>query len=103
MKITYALALAGVLAFSGSAFAASSTATTTTTSTNAVTKPAAAATVDTAKPAATTTTTVKPVIADTQKQAISKKCSADADAKGLHGKDRKKFRDQCKTAAMKKS
>lgn len=101
MKITYALALAGMLAFSGSAFAASSTAT--TTGTNTIAKPAAAATADTAKPAATTSTAAKPAVADPQKQAISKKCSADADAKGLHGKDRKKFRDQCKTAAMKKS
>ena len=32
----------------------------------------------------------------TDKQALSKKCSADADAKGLHGKERKKFRDACK-------
>ncbi|MGZ9724066.1 PsiF family protein [Rhizobium miluonense] len=100
MKITYALALAGMLAFSGSAFAASSTATTTDTTV----KPAAtAATTNAAKPAATTTTAAKPAAADAQKQAISKKCSADADAKGLHGKDRKKFREQCKTAAMKKS
>ena len=33
----------------------------------------------------------------TDKQALSKKCSADADAKGLHGKERKKFRDACKS------
>jgi hypothetical protein len=99
MKITYALALAGMLAFSGSAFAASST----TTTTNTVVKPAAATTTNATKPAATTTTAAKPAPADAQKQAISKKCSADADAKGLHGKDRKKFREQCKTAAMKKS
>ncbi|ENN84620.1 hypothetical protein RHSP_82996 [Rhizobium freirei PRF 81] len=100
MKITYALALAGMLAFSGSAFAASSTPATTSTAV----KPAATATTTTtttAKPA--TTTAAKPAVADTQKQAVSKKCSADADAKGLHGKDRKKFREQCKAAAMKKS
>jgi len=36
------------------------------------------------------------------KAAVSKKCSADADAKGLHGKDRKKFREACKADAMKK-
>ncbi len=30
------------------------------------------------------------------KAALSKKCSADADAKGLHGKERKKFRSACK-------
>ncbi|MGY5800961.1 PsiF family protein [Rhizobium sp. LEGMi12c] len=98
MKITYALALAGLLAFSGSAFAASSTATTTDTTV----KPATATTTTTAtKPTAATTKVTKPVTADAQKQAISKKCSADADAKGLHGKDRKKFREQCKTAAAK--
>jgi len=100
MKITCALALAGMLALSGSAFAASSTAATTDTTV----KPAAAATTTTAtKPAATATTATKPAAADTQKQTISKKCSADADAKGLHGKDRKKFREQCKAAAAKKS
>ena len=98
MKITYTLSLAGLLAFSGSAFAASSTATTTDTTV----KPATATTTTTAtKPAAATTKVAKPVTTDAQKQAISKKCSADADAKGLHGKDRKKFREQCKTAAAK--
>lgn len=35
------------------------------------------------------------------KDAVSKKCSADADAKGLHGKERKKFREECKMAAKK--
>jgi invasion protein IalB len=30
------------------------------------------------------------------KQAISKACSDQANAKGLHGKARKKFRSQCK-------
>jgi hypothetical protein len=100
MKITCALALAGMLAFSGSAFAASSTAATTDTTV----KPAAAATTTTAtKPAATAATATKPAAAASQKQTISKKCSADADAKGLHGKDRKKFREQCKIAAAKKS
>ena len=29
---------------------------------------------------------------------ISLKCSKDADAKGLHGKERKKFRSECKKA-----
>ncbi|HEY2532763.1 MAG TPA: PsiF family protein [Xanthobacteraceae bacterium] len=31
-----------------------------------------------------------------QKQAISKSCSDQANAKGLHGKARKKFRSACK-------
>ena len=30
-------------------------------------------------------------------------CSKEADAKGLHGKERKKFRAECKKAAMDKS
>ena len=30
------------------------------------------------------------------KAAKSAECSKDADAKGLHGKDRKKFREECK-------
>jgi hypothetical protein len=30
------------------------------------------------------------------KAAKSKQCSAQADAKGLHGKERKKFREACK-------
>jgi hypothetical protein len=96
MKLLSIFALAGALAVSGSAFAASQTTT-----------PAApAATTTTTAPAMTTT---KPAMATTKpamtgkmdKTAISKKCSADADAKGLHGKDRKKFRDSCKTQAMK--
>jgi hypothetical protein len=32
----------------------------------------------------------------TDKQSISKSCSNQADAKGLHGKERKKFRSECK-------
>jgi hypothetical protein len=33
---------------------------------------------------------------DADKKAISKACSDQANAKGLHGKDRKKFRSECK-------
>ena len=36
-----------------------------------------------------------------EKQAISKSCSDQANAKGLHGKDRKKFRSDCKHNAGK--
>ena len=35
--------------------------------------------------------------------AESLECSKEADAKGLHGKERKKFRSECKKAAMDKS
>lgn len=35
--------------------------------------------------------------------AASIECSKEADAKGLHGKERQKFRSQCKHDALKKS
>jgi psiF repeat len=35
--------------------------------------------------------------------AESLECSKEADAKGLHGKERKKFRAECKKAAMDKA
>lgn len=43
-------------------------------------------------PAASTTTNKT----STDKATVSKSCSTQADAKGLHGKERKKFRSQCK-------
>jgi invasion protein IalB len=36
-----------------------------------------------------------------QKQAISKSCTDQANTKGLHGKERKKFRSECKHNAGK--
>jgi hypothetical protein len=60
---------------------------------------ASATTAKTTAPAATTTmTTAKKSMAkmSPEKTAISKQCSSMADAKGLHGKDREKFRAQCK-------
>ncbi|WP_413988765.1 phosphate starvation-inducible protein PsiF [Labrys okinawensis] len=39
----------------------------------------------------------KPAMSADQKAAISKACSAAADKQGLHGKDRKKFRESCKS------
>jgi psiF repeat len=49
----------------------------------------------TAAPAADTAAkTSKP------RSAESLECSKEADAKGLHGKERKKFRSECKKAAM---
>jgi hypothetical protein len=38
-----------------------------------------------------------------QKKAISKSCSEQANAKGLHGKERRKFRAECKRAGGKPS
>lgn len=56
-----------------------------------------ATTVPAAKPAVA----AKPTGAD--KAAISKACSEQADAKGLHGKERKKFRAKCKRSGGKPS
>jgi hypothetical protein len=52
----------------------------------------------TTKPAAATPATpaAKPTAADTDKKAVSKACSDQATAKGLHGKERKAFRSECK-------
>ena len=63
-------------------------------------KPAVPAAVAPAKPAApAAAAAAKPAKAD--RTAISKQCSAQADAKGLHGKDRKKFREECKKSGGK--
>jgi hypothetical protein len=56
-----------------------------------------ATTVPAAKPAVA----AKPTGAD--KAVISKACSEQADAKGLHGKERKKFRAKCKRSGGKAS
>jgi DNA-binding transcriptional regulator LsrR (DeoR family) len=73
MKLVATLAATAMLAFVATGSMAQ-TATTTT------------------KPATTATTDKAP----TDKKAISKACSTQADAKGLHGKERKKFRNECK-------
>ncbi|MBB5575114.1 MULTISPECIES: PsiF family protein [Rhizobium] len=44
----------------------------------------------------TPSTTAKQKAATPAQSEISKACSAQADAKGLHGKERSKFRSQCK-------
>ena len=44
----------------------------------------------------TSATTPAAAPAATDKKAISKACSDQANAKGLHGKARKKFRSECK-------
>jgi hypothetical protein len=43
-----------------------------------------------------TTSTVKPKAMKPAQTSVSKACSAQADAKGLHGKARAKFRSDCK-------
>lgn len=56
---------------------------------------------------ATTVPASKPAVAaksiGADKAAISKACSEQADAKGLHGKERKKFRTECKRKGGKTS
>jgi CelD/BcsL family acetyltransferase involved in cellulose biosynthesis len=58
---------------------------------------APAAKSDTAAPAATDKKAAKP------RTAASLECSKEADAKGLHGKERKKFRSDCKKEAADKA
>jgi hypothetical protein len=53
-----------------------------------------AQTAPTTKPVAGMAPAAKPT--DPAKQAVSKACSDQANAKGLHGKPRKAFRSQCK-------
>jgi len=79
-SVLTSIALAGFVA-TGAAAAATTAATTTTA------------------PATTTATPMKKAAATAatpQKTAISKQCSALADAQKLHGKAREKFRADCK-------
>ena len=73
-----------------SANAMAQTATTTTTPATTTTTTAPATTTK------TTAATTKPKVAKPAQTEVSKACSAQADAKGLHGKERSKFRSQCK-------
>lgn len=75
MNFTKTVALLSMLAFSGAAFA----------QTSATPAPAAPAAAAPAMPKAKAPMTAK-----------AKECSAQADAKGLHGAERKKFRAACK-------
>lgn len=77
MKLTTSLAIVGLFAFSGVSFAAATTA-------------------DPAPAAAKPTVTAPAPAATTDTMTLAKKCSMDADTKGLHGKARKKFRHDCK-------
>ena len=52
-----------------------------------------------AKPAVTAPPATMPPTMEEAKKMKSKECSAKADAQKLHGKPRKKFRDDCKKAA----
>jgi hypothetical protein len=61
----------------------------------APTKPSVQATPPTAAPSTASPAKATASHEDARK-AKSKECSAEADAKGLHGKARKRFRDKCK-------
>jgi hypothetical protein len=52
----------------------------------------------TTTPAPTGQPASAPQMSPDQKKAISKSCTDQANAKGLHGKERKKFRSECKKA-----
>jgi hypothetical protein len=54
-------------------------------------------------PAAKTAPAAKAEKAPVVHTAASLECSKEADAKGLHGKERKKFRSECKKAAADKA
>jgi hypothetical protein len=54
-------------------------------------------------PAAKTAPAPKAEKAPVVHTAASLECSKEADAKGLHGKERKKFRSECKKAAAAKA
>jgi len=56
----------------------------------------AAAPAATPSPTPTTTATAAPKPDKAATEARSQECSKEADAKGLHGKERKKFREKCK-------
>ena len=53
----------------------------------------------TSAPAAKTTAAPAEKKAEKPRTAASLECSKEADAKGLHGKERKKFRSECRKAA----
>ena len=57
----------------------------------------------TSTPAAKTTAAPAEKKAEKPRTAASLECSKEADAKGLHGKERKKFRSECKKAGADKA
>ena len=87
MKFTSSFAIAGMVALLG---ASAAMAQMTPAKPAAPAAPAAT----TKPPAATTKPMTTPMAGD--KMAISKECSDQANAKNLHGKERKKFREECK-------
>lgn len=88
MRFTKILTTAAIVALVGTSAMAQTTAPSTTAPSATTTT---ATPMATTKPAAGTMSKKTPVLSD-----VSKACSAQADAKGLHGKDRKTFRSTCK-------
>jgi hypothetical protein len=84
MKLLSTIALSAAIAIIGAGAGFAQTPATTTPGTAATKTPAA-----------------KPT--SVEKTAISKACSEQADAKNLHGKERKKFRAKCKRSGGKPS
>jgi hypothetical protein len=64
---------------------------------------AGSAPAQTPAPAATPAPTAKAEKAQKPRTAASLECSKEADAKGLHGKERKKFRSECKKQSADKA
>lgn len=96
MKLVATLTATALLAFVGTSAMAQTAAPATTAPAATTTAPAAPTT--TMKPAAGAMAkkATAPAATTPAKTAISKACSAQADAKGLHGKERHKFRSDCK-------
>ncbi|SDN88129.1 PsiF family protein [Phyllobacterium sp. OV277] len=97
MKLVATLAAGAILAFVGTSAMAQTAAPATTAPAATTTAPAPTTTAPAATTKPATTMMKKATTATTPaKTAISKACSAQADAKGLHGKERHKFRSDCK-------
>lgn len=91
MRFVKTFTAAAIVALIGTgAMAQTATTPSTTTTTPSATTTAPAATTNSAG-----TTTKQKAMKPVQSE-VSKACSAQADAKGLHGKERSKFRSQCK-------
>ena len=87
MKIAAIIAFAAMTAFAGGAALAHTA------------KPAGPAVAAPAKPVVAAPAAVAPAATGDAKKLKSKECSAKADTQKLHGKARKKFREECKKAA----
>lgn len=88
------LASVGALALAGAASAQTAGNSTSSGAHMTPSRPVAAMTTTTSGRSATTKAMGRPA-ATSGRSAISKGCSAQADAKALHGKDRQKFRNAC--------